>query len=66
MSPTDLLANVERPCGDRPERCIESEPAAIDGYWLGSSTAELNRWRARALAAEAELARLRETGGQRT
>jgi hypothetical protein len=54
----DLLANVERCADDKP--ALSREPAdAIDGYWHGSATDDRNRWRQRALAAEAENARLR-------
>jgi hypothetical protein len=54
---TDLLANVERPTGDKP--AAKTEPVSFTGYWLGSA----GQWRARALAAEAALAALRAKMG---
>jgi len=43
--------------GNGPPRDVE--PATGEGYWHGSATGEVQRWRARALAAEAEVRRLR-------
>lgn len=62
MSHADLLANVERAEGDRPL----PSPDRVDphaGYWLGSAGAVAERWKRRALAAEAEVARLRKALG---
>jgi len=54
---TDLLANVERAESDRPPRAME-EPAP-SSYWLGPAGALAGHWRKRALAAEAEVVKLR-------
>jgi hypothetical protein len=58
----DLLANVERPERDRPVPSPERvDPHA--GYWLGSAGSRVEHWRRRALAAEAEVERLRKIVG---
>jgi hypothetical protein len=54
---SDLLVNAERPAGDKPAPSAERADA-IDGYWRGSATEDRNRWRQRALVAEAENVRL--------
>jgi hypothetical protein len=56
VAPADLLANAEREPSDRP--LASADEGSIAGYWLGSAGGEVQRWRARALRAEAELARL--------
>ena len=48
------LTNHELGLAETDEAC--PVPPAVPGYWLGSA----EQWRARAVAAEAELARLRE------
>jgi hypothetical protein len=53
----DLLANVERPRGDKPEP-RRDEPAP-PGYWHGSARSHVEHWRDRALEAETKLAALR-------
>jgi len=58
MTADPLLANAERPAGERPSRPLEREPAPQDGYWHGSATGRLDHWRRRALVAEAEVERL--------
>ncbi len=57
MSGADLLANVERSEHDRPTPAPE-EPAP-PGYWPGSAVAEVERWKQRALLAEAAVSALR-------
>lgn len=54
------LANCERPRGDRPAPTAPLVPdlVPVERPWLGSATGEVLRWKRRALAAEAELARL--------
>lgn len=54
----DLLANAERPETHRPTPSREPLDANA-GYWLGSAGGSAEHWRARALAAEREVARLR-------
>lgn len=60
---SDLRANVERPAEERPVRILppvpDVEPPEGHGYWHGSATGRVEHWKARALAAEAELAALR-------
>jgi hypothetical protein len=59
MSADDLLANVER--GDKPVRIVPALPDidAPDDYpFHGSATGEIERWRRRALVAEAHVERL--------
>lgn len=55
----DLLANVERAPTDRPPRAADSNTNSVVGYWFGSAAGEVQRWKARALAAEALVAELR-------
>jgi len=54
---SDLWVNAERPAGDKPAPSAERADA-IHGYCRASATEDRNRWRQRALAAEAENARL--------
>ena len=54
----DLLANAERPATDRPSPSPERvDPHA--GYWAGPASLHALHWRARAVAAEAQLDELR-------
>jgi hypothetical protein len=55
----DLLINAERPSGDKPARVAERDPPPEAGYFPGSATGHVLYWRWRALAAEAEVYRLR-------
>jgi hypothetical protein len=56
VSGSDLLANAERPPSDRPSP-VPEEPTPA-GYWHGSAHDEIERWRDRALRAEAMVERL--------
>ena len=61
MNSADTLANTERPPHDRPPRADPVVPdleAPDRPQWLGSATSEVEFWRARALAAEAQAERL--------
>jgi hypothetical protein len=53
---TDMLANVER---FATEETATAEVSKYPGYWHGPAVLYGERWKARALAAEAELAALR-------
>lgn len=55
----DTLANAERPAGDRPVASADRLDPHF-GYWPGSATGHVEHWRQRALAAEAEVRRMRE------
>jgi hypothetical protein len=59
--PADLLANIERPPSDRPTPSRDDVTANYPGYWPGPATPPRDtlRWKARALAAEAEVEELR-------
>ena len=59
---TDLLANVERHDGDRPAAALPLVPDLVpdERPWHGGAVAEVERWRGRALAAEAVVAELQQ------
>jgi hypothetical protein len=54
-----FLVNSERDALDGPLTSSESEPGPLEGWWPGSATSHVERWRRRALAAERELAEIR-------
>jgi hypothetical protein len=57
MSNQNTPANVERPAEDGPAPARNPSPKD-PRPWLGSATAEVLRWKRRALTAEGEVARL--------
>lgn len=51
--------------GDTPHTCERGEPTpgpgeGVPGYWRGGAVAEVDAWKQRALAAEAEVQALRK------